>query len=66
MQPATQRVLTMLRKKKKGISVRDFGNGFRLSHQIYELRNTYNMDIHMERVEVAKDVRIGVYTLIKE
>jgi hypothetical protein len=42
---ATEMVLNKLKKNKKGLTVNDFPQGFRLSHYIYELRGRgYNIE----------------------
>ncbi len=66
MQPATLKTLDALRKnKRKGITFDNFRTGFRLSAQIFNLRQL-GYEILTERVDIGDDRKIAKYFLIKE
>lgn len=61
-----QRVLELLRKRKKGITFSDFGVGFRLSAYIYNLRYDYNMEIIKVNENMGNGASKAKYILVKE
>jgi hypothetical protein len=66
MHPSTQRVLSLLKKKKnKGVTFHDFGTGFRLGARIKDLRDT-GLTIVTHKEPLPSGNWHGRYVLIKE
>jgi hypothetical protein len=60
MKPSTKRVLKLLRERRgKGVSCRDFPNGFRLSARIMEIRDA------LIPVRMNIENGIGVYRIVR-
>lgn len=64
MRPASLKVLTALRSKKRGITVEDFARGFRLAARVHELRGA-GFVIKTEQDEVSDGV-LARYVLVGE
>ncbi len=64
MRPACLKVISALRRKKRGVTVGDFARGFRLAARVHELRSA-GFAIKTEQDEVSDGV-LARYVLVGE